>query len=112
MQTRMLFARPDRVLVAELYRSLAGEIDRLVQLGDRLQGCIGAAAMGSADPSLVEQLQTVDGLVQGLTDVMRFLDALAAVAPSSVTLDLRGLPLGAGGRASARVPLRSGQPAG
>ena len=86
----MLFAKPRRVALGDLCRSLSREVDRLSRDGDRLQAGLGSLAWGSADPTLVEQLQTVDGLVRNLASLSRFLEELASVAPRSATLDIDG----------------------
>lgn len=90
MALGMFFARRSHVALRELCGRLSLEVDRLSREGDRLQGCMSSAAWTSDDPALVEQLRTIDGMVRHLAGLSRFLDALAAAAPKSVSLDIDG----------------------
>ena len=76
----------------DVLRRIALEVGRLAREGDRLQACVGALALRSADPDLAADLQSIDRLVRSLNGLARFITEVAEQAPADVRLDIGRTP--------------------
>jgi hypothetical protein len=73
--------------LAESLHLAAGEVDELVELGERMQGLIArlANAGGPPDLSIMIEAQAADLLSQRLSGLAAYMRALAAAAPDVAT---------------------------
>jgi hypothetical protein len=76
--------------LAESLHLAAGEVDELVELGERLQALIArlANAGGAPDLATLVEAQAADLLSQRLSGLAAYMRALAAAAPAHVATDV------------------------
>jgi hypothetical protein len=92
--------RQSDVALAEVLNSMKVELAELAVCGERLQEILGVAiqhAGRSPDPALIEEAQGLDRMVQRLSALSAFIEAVAPDMPAAWRLDvdaaLDALPL-------------------
>lgn len=73
-------------LVARLLAQLGRELDDMAAVGESLQGLLGGIAEGRpVDAGFIVDSQKLDGLVQQMSELSRFLDRLATETTSGLS---------------------------
>jgi hypothetical protein len=92
--------RDSDVALAEVLAAMKVELAELAVCGERLQDVLGEAishAVGRPDPALIEEAQGLDRMVQRLSALSDFIQAVTADLPPGWRLDvdaaLEALPL-------------------